>query len=147
MQIRPFQPEDEEQLVALWKRCELVRPSNDPHQDIQRKLRVNPEWFLVGVLNGQIVASVMAGYEGRRGWLNYVAVDPAHRRRGLGRLIIAEADRLLRAAGCPKINLQVRASNKEAIEFYRKLGYSVDDVISMGKRLVNDEPGQSANCR
>ncbi len=146
MQIRPFNPEDEESLVALWKRCELVRPTNDPHKDILRKLQVNPEWFLVGVLNGQIVASVMAGYEGHRGWLNYVAVDPAHRRRGLGRLIIAEADRLLRAAGCPKINLQVRASNKGAIEFYRRLGYSVDEVVSMGKRLVNDDPSAPTDC-
>ena len=146
MQIRPFNPEDEESLVALWKRCELVRPTNDPHKDILRKLQVNPEWFLVGVLDGQIVASVMAGYKGRRGWLNYVAVDPAHRRRGLGRLIIAEADRLLRAAGCPKINLQVRASNKGAIEFYRRLGYSVDEVVSMGKRLVNDDPSKPADC-
>jgi ribosomal protein S18 acetylase RimI-like enzyme len=146
MQIRPLQPGDEEHLVALWKRCELVRPANDPHQDILRKLRVHPEWFLVGVLDGQIVASVMAGYEGHRGWLNYVAVDPEHRRRGLGRLIIAEADRLLRAAGCPKINLQVRASNKDAIEFYRRLGYSVDDVVSMGKRLVNDDPCGRADC-
>jgi ribosomal protein S18 acetylase RimI-like enzyme len=141
MQIRPFQSGDEKALVALWQRCELVRPTNDPHKDIQRKLLVHPEWFLVGVLDGQIVASVMAGYEGHRGWLNYVAVDPAHRRRGFGRLIMAEADRLLRAAGCPKINLQVRASNKEAIEFYCRLGYSVDDVVSMGKRLVKDDPG------
>ena len=146
MQIRPFNPEDEESLVALWKRCELVRPTNDPHKDILRKLQVNPEWFLVGVLDSQIVASVMAGYEGHRGWLNYVAVDPAHRRRGLGRLIIAEADRLLRAAGCPKINLQVRASNKGAIEFYRRLGYSVDEVVSMGKRLVNDDPSAPTDC-
>src|SRR5580704_15843613 len=145
MHIRAFQAADEKALVELWRQCSLVRPVNNPQRDIQRKLRVNPEWFLVGVLDGQIVASVMAGYEGHRGWLNYVAVDPAHRRRGLGRLIIAEADRLLRAAGCPKINLQVRASNKEAIEFYRKLGYSVDDVMSMGKRLVSDEPGKSAD--
>ncbi len=80
MQIRPFQPQDEETIVALWQRCHLVRPSNDPRKDIQRKRKVRPDLFLVGVLDGTIVASVMAGYEGHRGWLNYLAVNPDHQR-------------------------------------------------------------------
>lgn len=138
MLIRPFQPEDEVPLVALWRRCELIRPNNDPHKDIQRKLRVRPDLFLVGLVDGKIVASVMAGYEGHRGWLNYVAVDPNFRRRGVGRALLAEAERLLRQAGCPKINLQVRSTNKPAIDFYRSVGYEVDDVVSMGKRLEKD---------
>jgi ribosomal protein S18 acetylase RimI-like enzyme len=92
---------------------------------------------LVGILDGQIVATVMAGYEGHRGWLNYLAVAPEFQRRGLARALVAEAERLLRGAGCPKINLQIRTSNQNAIEFYRHLGYSVDDVVSMGKRLEN----------
>jgi ribosomal protein S18 acetylase RimI-like enzyme len=116
----------------------LLRPWNDPHKDIARKLRVRPDLFLVGVLDGRIVASVMAGYEGHRGWLNYLAVVPELQRRGLARVIVTEAERLLREAGCPKINLQVRTSNKGVIEFYRGLGYSVDDVVSMGKRLEQD---------
>lgn len=140
MQIRPFQPDDEKALVELWRQCNLVRPVNNPHRDIRRKLRVRPEWFLVGILDEQIVASVMAGYEGHRGWLNYVAVAPAFQRRGLGRAIIAEAERLLREAGCPKVNLQVRAANGAAIDFYRAIGYSIDDVVSMGKRLEHDTP-------
>ena len=135
MTIRPFQPGDEKAVVDLWRRCDLLRPQNDPHDDIQRKLAVNPELFLIGILDGQIVASVMAGYEGHRGWLNYVAVDPDHRRKGLGREIIAEAERLLRQMGCPKTNLQVRTSNQGVIEFYRRLGYAVDDVVGMGKRF------------
>jgi ribosomal protein S18 acetylase RimI-like enzyme len=139
MHIRAFQAADEEALVELWRQCSLVRPVNNPHRGIQRKLRVRPEWFLVGILDGQLVASVMAGYEGHRGWLNYVAVAPAFRRRGLGRMILAEAERLLREAGCPKINLQVRRTNLEAVEFYRSIGYSTDDVASMGKRLEHDE--------
>lgn len=139
MQIRPFQSGDEKSVVALWQRCDLIRPWNDPHRDIQRKVRVRPDLFLVGVLDNQIIASVMAGYEGHRGWLNYLAVAPEARRRGHARAIVMEAERLLREAGCPKINLQIRTSNRDVIEFYRRLGYSVDDVVSMGKRLEHDD--------
>lgn len=139
MLIRPFRPDDEAAVIALWQRCDLVRPWNDPHKDIQRKLLVRPDLFLVGIVDDHIVASVMAGYEGHRGWLNYLAVDPAHQRRGHARAMVAEAERLLRAAGCPKINLQVRTSNNGVIEFYRKLGYAADEVTSMGKRLEQDD--------
>jgi ribosomal protein S18 acetylase RimI-like enzyme len=139
MEIRSFQPEDEPAVIALWQQCDLVRPWNDPHRDICRKLKVNPEWFLVGLVDGQVVATVMAGYEGHRGWLNYLAVAPEFQRRGLARGIVVEAERLLREAGCPKINLQIRTSNQAVIEFYRRLGYSVDDVVSMGKRLEHED--------
>jgi ribosomal protein S18 acetylase RimI-like enzyme len=135
MNIRAFRSGDEQAVVELWHRCDLVRPVNDPHEDICRKLQVNPELFLIGEIEGTIVASVMAGYEGHRGWLNYVAVAPEHQRKGFAKSIVAEAERLLRLAGCPKINLQVRTTNKSVIEFYRRIGYSVDDVVSMGKRL------------
>lgn len=138
MQIRPFQPQDEDAVISLWRRCDLVRPWNNPHKDIQRKLAVRPDWFLVGLIDDRIVACVMAGYEGHRGWLNYLAVDPEHQRHGLARAIVAEAERLLRGAGCPKINLQIRTSNHAVIEFYHRLGYSTDDVVSMGKRLEHD---------
>jgi len=140
IQIRPFRLEDEAAVVALWQRCSLIRPSNDPHKDIRRKLRVRPDLFLVGVLEGEIVASVMAGYEGHRGWLNYLAVAPEHQRQGFARAILEEAELLLRKEGCPKINLQVRTSNRSALEFYLRIGYAVDDVVSMGKRLERDEP-------
>jgi ribosomal protein S18 acetylase RimI-like enzyme len=141
MQIRPFQPSDQEAVVALWEECELVRAWNDPRKDIRRKLTVRPDLFLVGVVDGRIVAAIMAGYEGHRGWLNYLAVALDCRRQGLGRAMVAEAERRLLAAGCPKINLQVRSSNQAVIEFYRRIGYGMDDVVSMGKRLENDEPG------
>jgi ribosomal protein S18 acetylase RimI-like enzyme len=139
MEIRCFRPEDEPSVVVLWQQCDLVRPWNDPHRDICRKLTVNPEWFLVGLVDAKIVATVMAGYEGHRGWLNYLAVAPHFHRRGLAREIVAEAERLLREAGCPKINLQIRTSNQAVISFYRRLGYTVDDVVSMGKRLEHDD--------
>lgn len=138
MEIRSFTAADEEAVVALWGQCDLVRSWNDPRKDIRRKLAVRPDLFLVGVVDGRIVASVMAGYEGHRGWLNYLAVAPDYRRQGLARVLVAEAERRLAEAGCPKINLQIRASNAGVIEFYRRIGYSVDDVVSMGKRLEHD---------
>ena len=141
MLIRPFEMSDEEAVVALWERCGLTRPWNDPRKDIRRKVQCQPDLFLVGVLDGEIAAAVMAGYEGHRGWIQYLGVDPKHQRKGLGRAIVGEAERRLRAAGCPKINLQVRTSNAGVIEFYKRLGFALDDVVSMGKRLEHDGPG------
>lgn len=136
--LRPYRPADAAAVVALWRACDLVRSWNDPHKDIARKLRVNPEWFLVAEAAGHIVGTVMAGYEGHRGWINYLAVEPARQRGGLGRTLMAEAERLLRAAGCPKINLQVRRTNAGVISFYERLGFTVDEAVSMGKRLETD---------
>jgi ribosomal protein S18 acetylase RimI-like enzyme len=140
LQIRPYRSSDEAAVVELWLACKLVGSQNNPHKDIARKLRVNPEWFLVGELDGQIVATCMVGYEGHRGWINYLAVAPEYQRRGVARQIMEEAERLLRQAGCPKINLQVRTANAQVIEFYKSIGFKVDDVVSMGKRLEVDQP-------
>ena len=138
MQIRSYSGKDEPAVAQLWRDCGLVMPHNDPLKDILRKLAVQPELFLVGADKGRIVACVMAGYEGHRGWLNYLAVCPKHRRCGIGRQIVLAAQKRLRALGCPKINVQVRLSNTEAIAFYRKLGFVEDQVLSMGKRLETD---------
>ncbi|MEI8121747.1 MAG: GNAT family acetyltransferase [bacterium] len=138
MEIRPYRKEDEAAVVQLWRDCGLVVSHNDPHKDIRRKLAAQPDLFLVGLNSGQIVATVMAGYEGHRGWLNYLAVAPAHQGGGIGRQMVSEAERLLRALGCPKINLMIRRSNAGVIAFYRKLGFAEDDVVSMGKRLEKD---------
>ncbi len=138
MHIRPYQPEDEPAVIDLWQRCQLVRPANNPKKDIQRKLKVQPDLFLVGVVDGIVVATAMAGYEGHRGWINYLAVAPGQQRQGYGRQIMAEAERLLKLAGCPKINLQVRTNNREVIAFYQSIGFAVDDVLSLGKRLEQD---------
>ncbi len=139
MRIRAFQLADEQAVIELWHRCGLVRPWNDPHRDIERKMSVQRELFLVGLQGDVIVATVMAGYEGHRGWINYLAVDPSHRKQGYARQLMHEAERLLRVAECPKINLQVRAGNAEAIEFYKRIGFGIDDVVSMGKRLESDD--------
>jgi len=125
-------------VVALWKECRLTRPWNDPHKDIARKLEVQPELFLVGIVDGVLVASVMAGYEGHRGWVNYLAVAPAFRGRGLARSLMEHVEALLLRRGCPKLSLLVRTSNPEAIAFYRRLGYVQDEAVSLGKRLITD---------
>jgi len=138
MRIRPFERGDETAVVSLWEECGLKRSWNDPHKDVARKLAVQPELFLVGVTDGAVMASVMAGYEGHRGWMNYLAVAPRFRGRGLGRALVAEVERLLLERGCPKVNLQVRATNLEAVAFYRRLGYAQDESISLGKRLIVD---------
>lgn len=140
MEIRRFAETDSEAVIALWQRCGLLRRWNDPRKDIARKLRVQPELFLVGVVDGRVVASVMAGYEGHRGWINYLAVDPGLRRGGLGKAMMAAAEKRLGLLGCPKVNLQIRRGNEDVVAFYDRLGYVEDDVVSMGKRLESDEP-------
>ena len=140
MQIREFIEKDTKAVIALWVRCRLVVPSNNPLKDIERKLKVDRDLLLVGTLENKIVANVMGGYEGHRGWINYLAVDPDYRNNGYGRLIMEEVEQRIRAKGCSKINLQVRATNKAVIQFYQSLGYSDDHVIGLGKRLEEDEP-------
>jgi ribosomal protein S18 acetylase RimI-like enzyme len=140
MRIRSYEVEDQSAVVALWSKCGLVVSHNNPVADIRRKLEVGADLFLVGVLDGQVIASAMAGYEGHRGWINYLAVEPELQGNGYGREILEHAEGLLRDRGCPKINLQIRGTNQRVIEFYRRLGFAVDDVVSMGKRLVVDEP-------
>jgi ribosomal protein S18 acetylase RimI-like enzyme len=138
--IRQFTPADTEAVVAVWESCGLVRPWNDPRRDIARKLTVQPELFLVATepSDGAVVAAGMAGFDGHRGWVNYLAVRPDLQGSGLGRAFMAEFERLLTDLGCPKVNLQVRAGNEQVIGFYESLGYTDDHTVSMGKRLIPD---------
>jgi ribosomal protein S18 acetylase RimI-like enzyme len=140
MQIRPYTPADETAVIALWQRCELTRPWNDPRKDIERKLTVQPELFVVGERQGQIVATAMAGFDGHRGWINYLAVSPEVQKQGLGRQLMTHVEQALMAMGCPKLNLQVRAGNAQALAFYQAIGYGQDELVSMGKRLISDQP-------
>lgn len=141
MNIRCFSPDDTKEVVALWERCGLTRAWNDPRKDIERKLKIQPELFLVACEGERVVGSVMGGYDGHRGWVNYLAVDPDCRLKGVGRKLMGQVEEGLKAMGCPKLNLQVRAANAGAVAFYRALGFKVDEVVSLGKRLVADEPG------
>jgi len=138
MNTRPFDKSDLQAVIDLWKDCGLVVPWNDPVKDIERKLKVDPDLFLVGELAGEIVASGMGGYEGHRGWINYLAVSPRHQRKGYGRSIMEVVEHAIRQKGCPKINLQIRGSNTEMASFYQAIGYQIEDAIGLGKRLEPD---------
>jgi ribosomal protein S18 acetylase RimI-like enzyme len=139
MLIRPFHDSDTDAVVALWTAAGLVRPWNDPRADIRRKLTVQPELFLIGELEGAVVGSAMVGYDGHRGSVYYLAVDPAHQGRGFGNALMAETERLLTELGCPKIHVMIRADNKRVIGFYRGLAYGQEQAETMGKRLILDE--------
>ncbi len=138
MEIRAFQESDEAAVIALWQACDLTRPWNDPQKDIARKLSVQPELFVVGMEGSEIIASAMFGFEGHRGWVNYLAVSPAHQRKGHASTLMHWGEEALKARGCPKINLQIRSSNAPVIAFYQSLGYGADEVVSLGKRLIPD---------
>ena len=140
MQIRPFLESDEASVIALWVECGLTRSWNDPQKDIRRKLKLQREMFLVLEVEGRVVASVMAGYEGHRGWVNYLAVSPSQRGKGYGTALMRHVEKILIQVGCPKINLQIRADNTAVLDFYGRLGYARDDVVSLGRRLIPDEP-------
>ena len=125
-------------VVQLWNDCGLVTAANNPFKDIQRKLKVQSDLFFVAVEKNKVVGTVMGGYEGHRGWINYLAVDPAYQKSGIGLELMKKVEQKLKNLGCPKINLQIRESNAKVRAFYEKIGYSQDKVLSYGKRLIQD---------
>lgn len=150
MKIRPFLESDEPAAARLWRDVfpdvvpHAVRATdqhNHPETDIRRKLAIQRELFLVATIGSELVGTAMAGYDGHRGWVYYLVVHPGRRRQGIGRALMAEVERRLERMSCPKLNLQVRASNQQVVSFYRKLGYEVEERISMGKRLAKTRGG------
>ncbi len=139
MRVRSFEVDDETALVELWVACGLIRPWNDPGRDVARKLAHSAELLLVGEEDGELIGAVMAGYDGHRGWINYLAVHPTRQGSGFGRELMAAAEHRLLALGCPKVNLQVREDNAAARGFYEAIGYGQDAVVSYGKRLIPDD--------
>lgn len=134
--IRPFEETDEPAVVALWTAVfNYPAPHNEPSLAMRRKLAVQRELFLVAVENNQVVGTVMGGYDGHRGWIYSLAVSPDHRRRGIGTALMRHIEHALRERDCPKINLQVLAANAGTVAFYQKLGYRVEERVSMGKVL------------
>jgi ribosomal protein S18 acetylase RimI-like enzyme len=134
--IRPYVEDDEEGVVALWKETFPESPAwNVPTDDIRRKLDVQRECFLVAERDGHVIGTAMAGYDGHRGWVYYVAVTPSDRGRGIGSALMRRAERSLREMGCPKLNLMVRATNTGVVRFYESLGYAVEDRVCMARRL------------
>lgn len=139
--IRPYDQSDEEGVIQLWREVFPDNPPwNEPKADILRKLGCQRELFLVGIAAGRVVATVMAGFDGHRGWAHLVAVAAECRQRGFGRAMMNEAEKRLGQMGCTKINLQVRASNQGVVSFYEKLGYGVEERVSMGKRMAPWKP-------
>lgn len=136
--VRPYREADEAQVVALWQECGLTRPWNDPHKDIARKLQVQRELFLVVEREGRVAATIMAGYDGHRGWVYYLAVAPAYRGQGIATQLMRHVEGELEARGCPKLSLLVRSTNAGVLAFYRKLGYAQDESVPLGKRLIAD---------
>ena len=137
MQIQAYSDELREQLIDLWIAAELVVPQNNPDRDIQTKLDHSPDLLLVAMNSDELIGSIMLGYEGHRGWLNYLAVDPGHRGQGVGSRLVEAAIKKLTGLGCQKVNLQVRTSNAAAIKFYENLGFTQDNVVSLGLRIGN----------
>ncbi|GAA2751572.1 GNAT family acetyltransferase [Amnibacterium kyonggiense] len=146
LHVRPFADGDEDAVVSLWEAAGLTRPWNDPHRDIERKKRVQRELFLVATDStpaaggdDAVVATAMAGYDGHRGWVYYLAVAPDRQGEGLGRLLMAAAEERLVALGCPKVNVQIRSGNDRVTAFYDRLGYAPDGATGLGKRLIPDD--------
>jgi ribosomal protein S18 acetylase RimI-like enzyme len=139
MEIRVFRQDDFEEVITLWERCDLLRPWNDPEMDIERKLNHDPDLFLVAEVGGEVVGSVMGGYDGHRGSAYYLGVHPDYRGRGIANALINRLEKKLIARGCPKIQLMVREDNDAVIAMYEKLGYEIQSITSLGKRLIEDQ--------
>ncbi|REJ06076.1 GNAT family acetyltransferase [Microbacterium bovistercoris] len=143
VQIRTFVPSDEDAVVALWEEAGLTRPWNDPRADIERMLAVWPDLIIVAEDDGRIVGTVMAGYDGHRGWIYYLASAADRRGEGIGRMLVEESERRLIALGCPKVQLMVRPGNEIVFAFYDQVGYERFDIGMTGKRLIVDAPAET----
>ncbi len=141
MDIRPIQDGDEVALADLWRRCELVRPWNDPTSDIAFARTTPQSEIFVGKRQGDIIASVMCGNDGHRGWVYYLAVSPDEQGEQLGRAMMTKAEEWLRALGVPKLELLIRDTNAKVVKFYEALGYKTEPVIVMSRWLK--EPSES----
>ena len=139
MKISEFTDDQSDRVIALWEKCGLTRSWNNPEKDIARKSVDQNGKFLIGQIDGVLMASIMIGYDGHRGSINFLAVDPDDAGAGHGKILMAEAERFLLSVGCPKINFCVRTDNDKVIEFYQKLGYAIEPVHLFGKRLIKDD--------
>ena len=138
--IRPFQEQDTQQVIELWEVCNLIRPWNNPEQDIIRKQQVSDQLFLVLECNNRIIGTIMGGYDGHRGVMNYLAINPKFRGNGYGSMLVTTIEDKLKALRCPKVHLLVRSDNAQVSGFYTNLDYeNQNDIIIFGKRLIADD--------
>ena len=136
--ITIFEDKHRTQVIDLWKKCNLIKSWNDPNKDIDRKLKVNDSLFLIVEFNKVIIGSAMIGYDGHRGSLYYLAVDPKHQRKGVGKMLMKEIEKRLIEVGCPKINIFIRNSKIEVKAFYQSIDYEEQNCLVYGKRLIPD---------
>ena len=136
--ITIFEDKHRTQVIDLWEKCNLIKSWNDPNKDIDRKLKVNDNLFLIVEFNKVIIGSAMIGYDGHRGSLYYLAADPKHQRKGVGKMLMKEIEKRLIEVGCPKINIFIRNSNIEVKEFYQSIDYEEQNCLVYGKRLIPD---------
>lgn len=139
VRIRPFALADHAALVQLWAACGLHRSRSDRMQALALKLERDPDLFLVAEFEGRLVGSLMGTWDGRRGWVNRLAVAEAFRGRGLARQLMALLERRLRERGCEKVNLLIERDNVEVSSFYAGLGYAADDLVFMEKWIAPRE--------
>jgi ribosomal protein S18 acetylase RimI-like enzyme len=134
-----YQAGDQDAIIELWQECGLVVPWNNPLTDIARKIADSPELFFTGRVDGKLVASCMAGYDGHRGWIYFLAVARSEQRKGFAAQLVAHVEAQLVELGCPKLELMVRDRNSEVIAFYQAIGFNLDPVRVLSKRLLKDE--------
>ena len=143
LEVAPISPGERDAVIALWRDCGLVVPWNDPADDIEFCLRSGHGTVLAGRLGGAIVAAIMVGHDGHRGWIYYAAVAPALRSQGLGRAIVAAAEAWMAERGVPKAELMVRSANRAVTAFYRRLGYGPSDALVLQRWLKPPKVAQT----
>ncbi len=135
MLIRTFEMRDYEQVASLWRAAGLTLHLSDDAQSIRQKLERDPELFIVGEVDGQVVGAALGCYDGRRGWVNHLAVAPRRQRNRLGTMLMAELEARFRAIGCVKVNLLIEPDNSGVQRFYDGIGYTRDELVFMEKTL------------
>jgi ribosomal protein S18 acetylase RimI-like enzyme len=131
--IRAYRPADYRRVVGLWQRAGLISSPSDRREELERSRRRDPDLFLVAESRKGIVGVVLGRFDGRRGWINHLAVDSDYRRRGLGRELMERVERRLLRKGCAKVNLHIEPGNRGVVEFYVRLGYRERELLFMDK--------------
>ncbi len=137
--IRNYRIDDETAVIHLWQQCGLIVPWNNPQADIARKFAHSADLFFVGVIENALIATCMAGFDGHRGWIYYLAVAESLQLQGIATRMVGHAEAELLQRGCPKIDLMVRNTNEPVLAFYKSIGYGDDPVAVLSKRLIEDE--------
>jgi len=139
MKIRKFNIKETDDIIQIWDKCGLLHPPNNPVEEMAIKTRFQPDLFLVGEINGKVMATIMLGFEGRRGWINSLCVLPEYQGKGYGSDLMQHGMQILRKLGAPKINLLIRPGNSKVREFYKKLGFEIEEVILMAHRFTKEK--------